>query len=413
MSGKIPGAPRLDRPRGGTGPAAVAVCAFVALVASSSAAVSGSLTDVFGRPQFARLELAPLGPALASTVASTYPVASASSSVVYAYNPDTDTFKRRPGVLGPIVGERAETLGQGQIYLGVTYSFVDLATIDGKSLDDLVNQPLVKGRFLFFHVAGGVTLKDGRFATLLPVRAALDLDVNAHIVAPSVTYGLTPDLDVNLTVPLLGTSLGVRARTRVPDPRLPAFMLAPGDSRARVDELSASATSEGVGDVLLRAKYVLHRGGPVDLAAGLGLSLPSGHADDFQGTGTTRVQPGLIASRVLADRLELLANAGIDLDADAVERSVVRWAIGGTVRMIEQVAVPIVILGRHELSAPAAPIRVPFFFQIERSDSFDASTGVRWRFARRAVLSANAIVPLNRDGLRADVIPTVQMEYAF
>jgi len=391
----------------------LAICALVALIASPSAALSGSLTGVFRSPQFTRLELAPLGPALASTVASTYPVASASSTVLYAYNPATDTFKRSPGGLGPIFGERAETLGRGQMSFDLTYSFVDLATIDGKSLNDLVNAPSVKGRFLFFHVAGGVTLKDGRFTTLLPVRAALDLDVSAHIVAPSFTYGLTPDLDVNLTVPVLRTSLGIRARTRIPDPRLPAFMLPAGDPRARVDVLSASATSEGVGDVLLRGKYVLRRGGPVDLAAGLGLSLPTGHADDFQGTGTTRVQPELIASRVLADRLELFANAGIDLNADAVERSVVRWAIGGTVRVIEQVAVPVVVLGRDELSAPAAAIPVPFFFQIERSDSFDASVGIRWRIARRAALSANAIVPLERGGLRADVIPTVQLEYAF
>jgi hypothetical protein len=29
------------------------------------------------------------------------------------------------------------------------------------------------------------------------------------------------------------------------------------------------------------------------------------------------------------------------------------------------------------------------------------------------VVSANALVPLNRQGLRADVIPTVEIEYAF
>ena len=40
---------------------------------------------------------------------------------------------------------------------------------------------------------------------------------------------------------------------------------------------------------------------------------------------------------------------------------------------VEQVAVPIVFLGRDELGAPAEPIANPFFFQIERSDIFDAS----------------------------------------
>ena len=248
---------------------------------------------------------------------------------------------------------------------------------------------------------------------MLPVRVALDLGVEAHIVSPSVTYGVTPDLDVNLTLPIVHTSLDLRTRTRLPDPRFPSFMLSPGNPLAGTGVQSASASSVGVGDLLLRAKYVVWRGEPVDVAAGLGLSLPTGRSDDFQGVGTTRVAPGLIASRVFGTWLELLANAGIDLDAEDVGRSVVGWAIGGTVVPVEQVAVPIVFLGRHELGAPAAPIANPFFFQIERSDIFDASVGIRWQFASTAVVSANALVPMNRQGLQAAVIPTVEVEYTF
>jgi hypothetical protein len=77
------------------------------------------------------------------------------------------------------------------------------------------------------------------------------------------------------------------------------------------------------------------------------------------------------------------------------------------------VAVPIVFLGRDELSPPTEPIANPFFFQIERSDTVDASVGVRWRFAENAVVSGNALVPLNHQGLRADVIPTFEVEWTF
>ena len=391
----------------------LACCAFVAITNASPVAAGQSLSDVFLSPRFAHLGLAPLGPALASTVASTYPVASASSSVAFVYNRELDTVERRPGPLGPILGERAETIGQGQFDLALTYSFVNLTTINGEPLDHLVNAPRVNGRFLFFPVPGGTTLKGGRFTTLLPVRVALDIGVEAHIVSPSVTYGVTPDLDINLTVPIVRTSLDMQTRTRIPDPRFPSFMLSPGNPLAGTQVQSASASSAGVGDVLLRAKYVLWRGDPVDVAAGLGLSLPTGRADDFQGAGTTRVEPGLIASRVFGTWLELLANAGIALDAEDVGRSVVQWAIGATVMPIEQVAVPIVFLGRNELSPPTEPIANPFFFQIERSDTVDASVGVRWRFAENAVLSANALVPLNHQGLRADVIPTFEVEWTF
>src|SRR5262249_37032091 len=156
-----------------------------------------------------------------------------------------DTVERRPGPLGPILGERAETVGQGQFDLALTYSFVDLTTINGEPLDHLVNSPRVNGRFLFFPVSGGTKLKDGRFTTELPVRVVLDIGVEAHIVSPSVTYGVTPDLDVNLTLPIVRTSLDLRTRSRIPDPRFPSFMLGPDNPLAGTEVQSASASSTG------------------------------------------------------------------------------------------------------------------------------------------------------------------------
>jgi hypothetical protein len=386
---------------------------LAAVLGMTSRAAGGSLSDVFQQPRFARLGLAPIGPVLAATVAETYPVASASSSIVYRYDPTIDAPVLSPGLPGPIFGERAETVGQGRLDLTASYSFVRLATIDGEPLDDLVNQRTVGSRFLFFPVRGGVMLKDGRFTTVLPVHVTVDLGVDAHIFSASLTYGVTPDLDVNVTLPLIRTSLDLQTTSIVPDPRFPSFALERGSPLAGTDFLSASADSAGVGDLLLRAKYIVHRGAPVDVALGLGLSLPTGNADNFQGTGTTRVLPGVIASRLLGNRVELLANAGMELDANDVARSAVRWALGGTISVVERLAVPIVFLGRHELSAPADPIRVPFFFQIERSDAVDASVGLRWRFLETALLSANALVPLNRSGLRANVVPTVSVEWRF
>ena len=66
-------------------------------------------------------------------------------------------------------------------------------------------------------------------------------------------------------------------------------------------------------------------------------------------------------------------------------------------------------------SSKPSPTRstTPFFFQIERNDIYDVSLGLRLLFAESAVVSVNALVPLNEDGLRADVIPTAQVEYTF
>jgi hypothetical protein len=374
-------------------------------------AAAGGLSDLLQTPRLARLGLAPLGPALASTVAATYPVGSASSSAVWAYNPRLDTLERKQGPDGPIIGERAETVRQGELELGVGYSWVRLASIDGRDLDQLVNRPVVDGRSVVFPVKGGVVLRDGRFSSFLPVRVALDLGVEAHIVTPSATYGVTPDLDLNLSLPVVRTSLDLTADTITPDPRLPAFVRQDGVRTAARLDFSDEAT--GVGDLLLRAKQVVWRGPRLDVAAGLGLSLPTGSQSDLHGRGTVLVTPMLIGSTVLGDRFEPLLNVGIDCDAERAERSAVRWALGSTAWVAGPLTAALVFLGRHELAAPADRIPAPFFFQIQRSDVVDASVGFRWRFSDAWNVALNALVPLGRDGLRAEVVPTLQVDYGF
>src|SRR5205809_1781922 len=338
-----------------------------------------SLADLLKEPQFNHLQLAPIAPALAATVASTYPVASASSGVVYVYNPELDTLERRTSVAGPIIGERAETIGKGQFNLGVSYSYVHLTSINGDDLDSLLNHPRVNGKTIVFPVQPAVMLADGRLTTFLPVRVVADLDVQAHIVAPSITYGVTNDFDVNATLPLLRTSLDVTADTQVPDPRFPEFALPPGSPNAQIGSRTASGDDVGIGDLLLRAKWVLLRSERVDVATQLGLGLPTGSQNNFQGTGTTRLVPTLILSH-LYGRFEPLLNVAIDLNTNDVGRSVVGWAAGGTAQIIDPLNLSVVLLGRHELTPVTEPIATPFFFQIERSVQYSASVGSRPRF---------------------------------
>jgi hypothetical protein len=398
------------------------------LVLNAPAAHAGKLADVFTSGELAGLEMGPIGPALANTVASTYPVASASSSVTYAFNPQTETFERQTRVLGPIVGERAETIGKGQINFGVSYSGVDFSTINGDSLGTLINQPSVGGRVVSFPVPGGVTLKDGRFSNFLPVEVHANIDVEADIGTPSITYGVTPDLDVNLSLPLLETYLNVKVNETVPDPRLPEFALrdcnpngaAGNPNTCTANELrptnvtrQAGGRATGFGDLLLRSKYVLLRNQPIDLAVALGVSFPSGDPDNFQGTGTYQLQPQLVVSKVIAERFEPLLNLAVNINADDVERSSFRWAVGSTAIVYGPLTAAAVFLGRNEFNAQTDKIDAPFFFQINRNDYYDFAFGVRWLFAETGVISANVIVPLNRDGLRADYIPTIEAEYAF
>jgi hypothetical protein len=255
--------------------------------------------------------------------------------------------------------------------------------------------------------------------------------VTADILTPGFTYGITPDLDVNLTLPIIQTDLGVNVIETVPDPRLPQYTLRVCNPNAPADDplkcapgetpqtgptqtsKSSFANATGFGDLLLRGKYVLHRGEPVDLAAGLGVSFPTGNKDDFAGTGIYQVRPSLILSRVFADRYEPLLNVGVNINANDVTRSAFIWAVGGTAQVVGPLTAAAVFLGRNEFNPQSDQIAEPFFFQIQRNNIYDASVGLRLLFAESGVVSLNTIFPLNDDGLRANVIPTLEVQYAF
>jgi hypothetical protein len=118
--------------------------------------------------------------------------------------------------------------------------------------------------------------------------------------------------------------------------------LQPGDPNASSGPgAHGSDDAFGVGDLLLRTKAVALRD-PVDLALGLGVSFPTGNEDDFQGTGTYRVQPSLFVSRTFAERIQPLLNLGVDINANDVDASAFRWAVGATGQIISPLSASIV-----------------------------------------------------------------------
>ncbi len=392
---------------------------LIGLIASGivpKATLAGDLTDIFSN-ELGGLELEPLGEALADTVAAFYPVASASSSVTYSFNPELQSYERQTRVLGPIFGERAESIGSGEMDVSITYSYVDLKQAFGADLDSLQNKKSIGGRVVSIP-NDGVQLGDpdeegnGRFTNFLPALVNASLDVEAHIISPGVTYGLTPDLDVNVTLPLVRTSLKGRVTGKFPDPRLEQFRVKNQDDEGTISGASSNSSFD-VGDILFRFKYVLLRNSAIDMAMQAGLILPSGDPNQLQGTGDTRLPLSIIGSRVFADRFEVYGNLGIDINANDVERSIAKWTIGSTARLFGGLHGSLVFLGRHELSEQTDKIDAPFFLQIERSDIFDVGIGLRYLLAEQFVITANVLLPLNDDGLRADAIPTVQLEYSF
>ena len=319
---------------------------------------------------------------------------STSGSYVYVFNPASDSFERLTVPLGPIFSERAQTLGAGKLDVGLNYLYTRYDDINGQELDHLVSQdPSNPG-----HIE--ICTDPVHHIGCVPTQGLVRLDLEAQIVTLSATYGVLPDLDVNVLLPVVRTFLRSSATFMGPDPRAPGNPSCPS-CPFTITGQPASEASTGVGDLLLRSKYLITRNAPMDLAAGLTLSLPTGARADFHGTGDTLIGFALYASRTYAERIEPHVNLSFVLDTNKFDRSQIRYSLGADVRIFDWLTLNNDFLGRSDVTQPDQ-IDQPAFVQIERSDVLTFSTGLKVAPLRRSAVFFNALLPLNNDGVRAD-----------
>src|SRR5207247_2071905 len=183
------------------------------------------------------------------------------------------------------------------------------------------------------------------------------------------------------------------------------------------------------GDLLLRTKRRLARA-PLDLALGLTLRTPTGAEGDFQGLGDWTVQPLLILGRAFGPH-EAHLTVGAELNADDLERTRARYALGTSLQPLEGLALVLDLIGSSSFvedeftvtSRNLAPVRSAFLEQFQvrppapapgrfqavesvpRNDIVDLDVGVKWNPRGGAFVFASALVPVTSDGLRASVIP--------
>jgi hypothetical protein len=246
----------------------------------------------------------------------------------------------------------------------------------------------------------------------------------------AATYGVTNALEVNFILPILVSALNTRIVIRDLDT---------GEALRDVDAHDGAA---GVGDIVLRGKYSLLSQGPLSLAVGLGLSLPTGNADNFQGTGSVVVSPAFYGStdrlgEHLGFVLRPYVNVGADLDAEHVAGSEVRWGLGMDFRRGSRFTAGVGFLARHVLEAfgpsgaldlvrcagtearcrqPDPPeVTVPFLgIESGRRDLYDLTVTLRAAFFRRRLIATiSCTVPLNDQGVRPVATPLVGIEIPF
>jgi hypothetical protein len=423
----------------------VAVVAGVAVALSLGGVRVGearNLRATLGAPTAAQggviaAALAPLGSVIGSQVANQIPSLSTSAGFTYEFNPQLDVYERSTKTFGPLFSERAVTVGAHKFNANVSYTYIKFDTINGHDLDNLTSRVEVAniGNQRAF---AGLRRPDlaSQFPGLTPettfTQLKANLDIEAQLVDFSFTYGVLDDLDVNIDVPVVRTFVRNQVTERTLDPRFEA-LLPPASRPGLSDDFAARGSSLGVGDIRLRSKY-LALTNPVRVAGLLDLVLPTGSPGNFQGTGDTRLGTFLIASQTVGEIFEPHAQAGVEFNCDSVDHSQAKYLAGVTAQVASFVALTVDFLGRSEF-APAARIPSsarlpavqdgqltetsapfhgrPILVNVNRNDILDLAIGGKFAIGSQAIAFATATIPLNDDGLRAAVVPTVGVEVTF
>jgi hypothetical protein len=238
---------------------------------------------------------------------------------------------------------------------------------------------------------------------------ALDFSLSLDQVFITAAYGITERVDLSLALSLNhidmradgqvtitdanGNRIGVLSDTFLPDQRC----LVRRRSCA-TDGFDDAAF--GTGDVFVRAKWHIHDTRVADLAAAAVLTLPTGNADELLGFHDPTFTPWLIASKDLR-RFSPHLNVGYAFrSGDDVSQLV--WIAGSDLRAFEWLIFAADFLGYHDDKRDGV-----------NDDVIQAAVGFKLLPFPRTVLSGTFQFPVSTDGLRADVIYTVQLEYTF
>jgi hypothetical protein len=222
--------------------------------------------------------------ALASQLTS-LPLPSPASGFTYRFDATTGTFIRSSQSYGPILTDRAETIGRGRFSFGYNYQYFSFDKLDGIDLSRVPS--------IFRH--DDYQLGGGR-ADVVDTISTIDASVSQWTGA--LTYGVTDRFDISVAVPLVRTSLNVQADATInrlgtgpakdihffQDPDAPG-----GLGSERTFQLGGSAS--GIGDLIVRGKGLLLHRATQGLSVGLDLRMPIGDERNLLGSGAFGARP--------------------------------------------------------------------------------------------------------------------------
>lgn len=332
---------------------------------------------------------------------------------------------------GPIFAERAQTLGRGRILAGISRTGFTFATLRGV---DMGNIGLV---FTHQNVDfNGCDAQFGADCSLYGVPVLendaidfhLSMDLDVRVTSMYLTYGLTDRFDLGLVVPIVQADFRGESDAQIrPFGGTTAAHYFAGTSANPV--LSAHRESlgsaAGLGDVALRAKINFRQTPASSFAFLVDGRFPTGSPKDLLGSGKFAGRALAVFNSRFGD-FSPHVNAGYLYHAGTQQNDAILGTVGFDNRLAESVTMAADLVTELQVGdsklhlPPLVTYESPFRRTLNptnipdiRDDIVNGSFGFKLIPAKNTTLVLNSLFPLNRGGLRANLVYTAGIEYTF
>ena len=369
-----------------------------------------------------------VGTALSQSVAN-LPVSATSGGVTFRFEGGVPVATSASP--GPVFGERALTLGRGRVFIGANVNRLHFETLRGVSMSG------IQMTFTHENVTGaqcdsivGASCTPYGVPThendVIALHLALDIDMT--VTSFFVSFGLLDRMDIGVVLPIVSTALrGTSDAQIVPFGGTTAQHFFGGT--AADPQLSTSrfveGSATGIGDVAARVKVNVTQSPRTNFSLLGDVRFPTGSEDDLLGSGHLAARGlGILSARFGAftphANIGFLFRSG-DLQNNAVLATVgfdhvmAPWATMA-VDLVSELQV-----GDSKLRLPGTvTYDLPFRRTLEptnipnqRDDLINGSFGFKFVTGAGITVVTNTLWPLNRGGLRPNVLWTAGLEYNF
>jgi len=382
------------------------------------------------------------------TQLSQLPLTSPASGFIFSFNPSLGVVSRQTENFGPILTERAETIGRHRLFVGFSYQYFNFDKADGVNLKNFGVVFQHESEANLCTPGSPITCVGGEPVFQKDIIATQNrIDLKVHQFTAVGTFGVTDRLDVSVAIPILNVRMGVTSNATInsfetaadfPPCCVHRFDPANVDSHETfVDVAHANFfnnnTASGIGDVIFRGKFQALKGEKAGLAVGFDVHLPTGDEKNFLGSGTWGLRP--FATFSYGGRISPHASIGYQRNGDSVLAGdittdtsahlpdIVTYSAGADAGLTHRVTLSADFLGQSLVSAKK--IAGSVFTDVSGAthsnivtstatiNQASVAVGGKVNPFGKLLITANVLFRVNDAGLHSKPVPLVGVSYTF